>query len=138
MRVLFSSTFARPVLGSEQGLLLPLIQMLWCFGMVNLFGCWGCVAGAAGVGATTQFTYKIAQFSSNWLPLGVALWSLVLIVCSEAAFLWGDQAVLRSAATLLPAIATMWLLFKSVGLHVHVACRIGVSLIDWLNAWLVH
>lgn len=90
------------------------------------------MAGAAGVGATTQFTYKIAQFDANWLPLGVALWSLVIIVCSEAVFLWGEQSGLRSAATLLPAIATMWLLFKSVGLHAFVACRVVID--SWLDA----
>ena len=102
--------------------------------MVNIFGCWGCVAGAAGVGATTQFTYKIAQFGANWLPLGVALWSLVIIVFSEAEFLWREQAVLRSAATLLPAIATMWFLFKSVGLHAHVCVPNGL-LVGWFKCW---
>lgn len=110
----------------NQGLFLPLIQLLWCFGMVSTFGCWGCAAGAAGVGATTQLTYKIAQFNANWLPLGVALWSLVLIVTSEALFLWQDQTVVRSLATLLPALGTMWLLYKSVGFDNDASTYVGV------------
>lgn len=100
--------------GVKQGLFLPLIQLLWCFGFVNVFGCWGCVGGAAGIGATTSLTYRIVQFDANWIPLGVALWSLVLIVASEAAFLWQEQVALRSMATLLPALVTLWFLYKSV------------------------
>lgn len=91
------------------------MQLLWCFGSVNVFGCWGCVGGAAGVGVSTSLTYKIMQFDANWIPLGIALWSLVLIVGSEAAFLWQEQVALRSMATLLPALLTLWLLYKSVG-----------------------
>ncbi|CAM9670968.1 unnamed protein product [Pylaiella littoralis] len=98
----------------QRGLFLPLIQLLWCFGFVNVFGCWGCVGGAAGIGATTSLTYRIVQFDANWIPLGVALWSLVLIVASEAAFLWQEQVALRSMATLLPALVTLWFLYKSV------------------------
>lgn len=83
--------------------------------MVGTLGYWGCAAGAAGIGATTQLTYRIAQFDANWFPIGVALWSLVMIVGSEAAFLWQEQSAVRSLATLLPGLATMWLLYKSVG-----------------------
>lgn len=104
---------------AEQGLFLPLIQLLWCFGFVNTFGCWGCLGGAAGIGTTSSLTYKIVQFDANWVPLGVALWSLVLIVASEAAFLWEEQAALRSMATLLPALVTLCFLYKSV------SCREG-------------
>lgn len=100
--------------GVEQGLFLPLIQLLWCFGFVNTYGCWGCVGGAAGIGATTSLTYRISQFDANWVALGVALWSLVLIAASEAVFMWQEQAALRSAATLLPALLTLWFLYKSV------------------------
>ncbi|CAM9376033.1 unnamed protein product [Ectocarpus sp. 12 AP-2014] len=98
----------------KRGLFLPLIQLLWCFGFVNTFGCWGCLGGAAGIGATSSLTYKIVQFDANWVPLGVALWSLVLIVASEAAFLWEEQAALRSMATLLPALVTLCFLYKSM------------------------
>eukprot|EP00903_Cladosiphon_okamuranus_P009592 g9131.t1 len=98
----------------KRGLFLPLIQLLWCFGFVNVYGCWGCVGGAAGNLATTSLTYRISQFDANWLALGVALWSLVLIVASEAAFMWQEQVALRSAATLLPALLTLWFLYKSV------------------------
>lgn len=100
----------------EQGLFLPLLQLLWCFGFVNTYGCWGCVGGAAGIGATTSLTYRISQFDANWVALGVALWSLVLIVASEAAFMWQEQVALRSASTLLPALLTLWFLYKSVSL----------------------
>lgn len=100
-----------------QGLFLPLVQLMWCFSMVGMFGCWGCAAGAAGVGATTQLTYRIAQYDANWFPLGVALWSVVLIMGSEAAFLWEFQAAWRSAFTFLAALATLYYLYKSVRVH---------------------
>lgn len=106
----------------EQGLFLPLIQLLWCFGIVNSYGCWGCVGGAAGIGATSSLTYRISQFDANWVALGVALWSLVLIVASEAAYMWREQVALRSATTLFPALLTLWFLYKSVsraGFFIH-------------------
>lgn len=106
----------------EQGLFLPLIQLLWCFGFVNMYGCWGCVGGAAGNLATTSLTYRISQFDANWVALGVALWSLVLIVASEAAFMWQEQVALRSAATLLPALLTLWFLYKSVSAGLFSGC----------------
>lgn len=84
--------------------------------MVGSFGYWGCAAGAAGVGATTQLTYKIVQFDANWVLLGVAVWSVVFIVVSEAFFLWKEQSVLQSIATFVPAMVTMWLLCKTVSL----------------------
>lgn len=124
MRDLFFTMFLMS--DREQGLLLPLLQLLWCFGMVGTFGCWGCAAGAAGVGATTQLTYRIVQYDANWVPLGLALWSVVVIVASEMAFLWREQAVIRSLATLLPAIATMWFLFKSVGFVLSVGVFFGI------------
>lgn len=66
------------------------------------------------MGATTHVTYKILQYDANWVPLGFALWSLVFIVGAEVAFLWQWQAALRSAVTLLLALATLWALYKSV------------------------
>lgn len=90
--------------------------------MVGMFGCWGCAAGAAGVGATTQLTYRIAQYDANWFPLGVALWSVVLITGSEAAFLWEFQAGWRSAFTFLSALVTLYFLYKSVRVHSLVLC----------------
>lgn len=97
-----------------QGLLLPLLQFLWCFGMVGSFGWWGCAAGMAGVGATMQMTYRIAQFDANWLPLGVALWSVLFIMASEILFMWQTQMALRSLVTFLAGLATLSFLYKTV------------------------
>lgn len=105
------------ILYSNQGLFLPLLQLTWCFSMVGLFGFWGCAAGAAGIGASTSFTFKIAQFDANWIPLGVTLWSVMLIMGSEAAFLWEEQAFWRSATTVVTGLATLYYLHKSVSLQ---------------------
>lgn len=86
--------------------------------MVGFFGCWGCAVGAAGLGASTQLTYRIAQFDANWIALGVALWSLVLIMGSEAAFMWEFQAWWRSATTFFAGLTTLYYLYKSVSLGV--------------------
>ena len=74
----------------------------------------GCGAGVAGIGATTHVTYKVFQYDANWVPLGFALWSLVIIVGAEGAFLWREQAAVRSVMTLSLALITLWALFKSV------------------------
>lgn len=119
-------THFRPT--SDQGLFMPLLQFLWCFGMVGLFGCWGCAAGVAGVGASMQITYRIAQFDANWLPLGVALWSVLFIMASEILFLWQAQMAIRSLVTFLAGLATLLFLYKTVSDVLASATAVGMAM----------
>ncbi|CAN0384379.1 unnamed protein product, partial [Discosporangium mesarthrocarpum] len=98
-----------------RGLLLPLLQVMWWFSMVGTLGClWGCTAGLLGLGASSRLVHNIFSFDANWFPLGVALWSTLLIIGSDVWFLGGRQDGFRTAMCLVPGLLTLWFLYKSV------------------------